>query len=64
MKILKKLLSLKIAFLYNFELFYYIHEIVIQSSFNYTNTSGIHIKPEKSVVIEVEDYRDLPSHWL
>jgi len=51
MKILKKLLSLKIAFLYNFELFYYIHEIVIQSSFNYTNTSGIHIKPEKSVVI-------------
>ncbi len=51
MQILKKLLSLKITFLYNFELFYYIHEIVIQSSFNYTNTSGIHIKPEKSVVI-------------
>ena len=51
MKILKKLLSLKIVFLYNFELFYYIHEIVIQSSFNYTNTSGIHINPEKSVVI-------------
>ena len=51
MNILRRLLLLKIGFLYNFEVFYYINQFVTQSCFNYTISPRIQIKPEKSVVI-------------
>ena len=51
MNILRRLLLLKIGFLYNFEVFYYINQFAKQSCFNYTISSKIQIKPEKSVVI-------------